>query len=173
LDEEILVPTHENACRICSSYQKCSQGLNRVTCSLAIKAAPNEKKAHYARLYWSVLQSHTDNDCLTSTSPPPEDGPGTELHNFMSEKGYEIEPGCNCLAIIRQMNIGGVEWCKRSISSHIIPAIVAEAHRRQVKVLGISPPEIVLQITAERWVRSAIRRYESRIEGRNELRSTV
>lgn len=44
--------------------------------------------------------------------PPPEHGPGTELHKLIASLGITPDASCQCEAMRLQMDRGGVEWCR-------------------------------------------------------------
>ena len=78
-------------------------------------------------------------------------GAGSELHKMLAMIGLREQPGCACLARIREMNQKGEDWCEQNVDM-IVGWLKEEAERRQ---MGWS---IVHQAGAVRVVRMAIRR---------------
>jgi len=157
-----LKQVHVSACEYCSKLS-CPQVENVVTCSLAVQCMKDqEASVLLAQTFWSVLGIAKVSDCLESVSPMPQDGCGSELHRLLKEKGYDIEPDCHCVPLIKMMNVRGPEWATKNMDTMIVPMMVSEAQRRKIKVLGVDIPEMFLQLTAKKWVKSAIRRFLER-----------
>lgn len=55
--------------------------------------------------------------------------PGDKLHSVLQGIGYEIEPGCQCLDHLEEMNRRGKQWCRDNIST-IVGWLESEYHRR-------------------------------------------
>ena len=48
----------------------------------------------------------------TQQSPPPANGPGTELKKILDSLGIQPIASCQCAAKQAEYNRNGVEWCK-------------------------------------------------------------
>lgn len=93
--------------------------------------------------------------------PRPHEGVGAILHAIVERAGYRILPGCACRRAIAAMNRNGPLWCLERIND-LADIMISEARRRKIKVLGIEPPEFLLRLRAERWIRRAVREYYSK-----------
>lgn len=86
-------------------------------------------------------------------------GAGDELHLVLAERGYQIEPGCGCLATIDLMNRGGILWSRQNIKM-IEDQLFSEAKRRGVRFAGIDPPTVFIRLMARSYILLALRRYD-------------
>lgn len=84
---------------------------------------------------------------------------GDCLHKLLAAKGYEPTAECPCNSMIAKMNANGPIWCRQH-EDEIVAAMVEEAKRRKIKVLGVEPPERALRWRARKWVRQAVRECE-------------
>lgn len=147
----IDIPILDNECDACN---KCllPQQLNYITASVAYRNVSNELR-DATLTDWSAKGYFLLGRREKIELKLP-DGPGTELHKLLKDKGYDIEPGCSCLKTIAKMNSGGPEWCRNNIKS-IVDSIAQEAHRRK-----IIAPDLVIRFFAKRLTLTAIRNYE-------------
>jgi hypothetical protein len=53
----------------------------------------------------------------------------------------------------------GLDWCYLHIKNEIVPAMVQEGMKRQLKLYGVDIPEMLIRVQATRWVKQALREY--------------
>lgn len=63
--------------------------------------------------------------------PLPASGPGSHLHDMLGNIGIYAEPGCACLARMREMDARGPDWCSSNLDT-IIGWLSEEAQRRSL-----------------------------------------
>lgn len=82
--------------------------------------------------------------------------PGDAVHLVIAEHGFQISSGCKCRGMIRKMNEHDIQWSYDNMTE-IIDVMVEEARRREIKVLGVEPPDVVLRAVARRWIGQGLR----------------
>ena len=72
----------------------------------------------------------------------PLSGPGSHLHAILEFLGFKVRPGCSCTERIVQMNIWGVEGCKKRFGT-IKEWMAIEAKNRGVAFLSVAASALI------------------------------
>lgn len=86
------------------------------------------------------------------------EGPGTELKKLIP--GFLEHKGCGCKEFAKNMNVWGIEGCKKNKQA-IVDRLVSESKKR----FGLNlVPKMLTAIVAEQMVDNAIKNYEEKIK---------
>lgn len=148
------VPVTQGACEACSSLTE-PRTLNNVTVSLAIYAAKTEEKQFIKNRFAKELK--TGMPISTVNIGDLGEGVGTELHKILKQRGYDAAECKNCLALIKEMNEKGPQWCVDN-SRKIVNNMVKQWQTKN-KLANFVIPNWLVGIKAEQLIQEAINNY--------------
>lgn len=127
--------------------------INKWTCSLAISNAIKNKRLDVNRLISKYKQYLTEKVELIKLDCVGE-GVGTELHKILKQRGYDAAECQSCLALIKEMNEKGSQWCQEN-SRTIVNNMVKQWQTRN-KLASFVVPNWLVGIKAEQLIQEAI-----------------
>lgn len=152
----------DDACTVCQQ-QDVPMAPNHVTASLAIAAISKHspKLVSPAVTALQHLLKHRERIRLEDVG----EGVGSELHEIVKEKGWQIRPGCGCIPMIAMMNHSGPDWCWQ-YRDQVFEVMLFEFHKREPALAMVTPVRAV-KWRLTRWLKTAIARWQKKQEVMN------
>lgn len=147
----------EDACHVCQQ-QDVPMAPNHVTASLAISEIAKHSPSRVSSAVEALKHLLARHEPMRLEDVG--EGVGSELHEIVKAKGWEIRPGCGCIVMIAMMNNSGADWCWK-YRDQVFEVMLFEFHRREPALAMVTPVRAV-KWRLTRWLKTAIARWEKK-----------